>query len=216
MGKDNKNEHYGFWCRIGNGFNMKLVTRTFLVCLFFVPAELLSAEPTTKPAIEENSIVAAQLPRVIPKLRRIPSTFRRIPNGGWKAPFMRASRPSVIKGIGDDVVRTVLKDSSGVSHNYNGSYGVKPVTFNTIDISNYSPLGNSYNYYQPNYYIPKYLELPTGGSSTMFRTINVDISPYRSTVKNFQIDSTILDMELNNDVLKIDIDFLNIETGEGW
>lgn len=216
MKTDNKSEHYGFESRIGNGYNMKVVTWTFIIWLFFVPAELLSAEPTTISTIEEFLLEEAQLPRVVPKLRRIPSTFRRIPNGGWKAPINMIRKSSMTNFVGDDILRAVLKDSSGVSHNYNGSYGVKPITFNTIDISNYSPIRNSNNliqlHSQPNIIIPNYLAFPTYHSPNMFRVINVDIlSPYRSTVKNFQIDSTILDMKSKKDVLNIDIDFLNLD-----
>lgn len=204
-------------CRVSNKTKGKFIVGVSFICLFLAPVRLFSKEPTNKCTYVDLSIEEAQLPRVLPRLRRLPSSFKKMPNG-WKAPVERIRKSSVLRNMGDDVLRQVMKDSSWVSNNYTGSYGiVKPIEFYNSGL-HYSPYQNSYNplelHTTPGIFIPKYLNLSTDTSSGMFRIKEIDISPYGNRQIQFQIDTTILNIKSTSDALGIDLDLLEWEQSE--
>jgi hypothetical protein len=135
---------------------------------------------------------------------------------GWKVPFERTSKPNLM--IGDDVLRMMKKDSVGVSFNSTDRYEiVKPLEFYNSGI-HYSPYLNSYKPLElrtnPGIFMPQYINIGTYNSPVMFRTINVDISPYRNRQTLFQIDSTILNMNSTSEALGIDLDLFEWDHSE--
>lgn len=203
----------------------KIVACVSFICLFLLPINLLSKEPSIRYSDVDLSVGEIQLPRVLPRLRKVPSSLRKIPKGlpkglpkGSKGPFERTSNPNLLKGMGDDVIRQMLKDSSGVSFNNTGRYEiVRPIEFYNIDM-HYSPYLNSYKPFElhtnPGIFIPKYINMGTYNSSGMFSIKEVDISPYGNRQTQFQIDSTILNMNSTSEALGIDLDLFEWDHSE--